>query len=149
MTRTIYRGPKRRIEKVSCVIDHALANGENHTVLHTCEDSQTLIRIVGNVRVVLDGAQVCHLTIQRAPNGNPTYSGSVAESLDQPRGKEFIASDYLAGDVALSPSSNYKDFSFDIKGMRMLTEADTLLFTDKSGAIGGKVSGHFTLFFKE
>ena len=49
----VIRAPKRRIERFrSTVVDAGVAGTETEKVLHTAEDSKTLIRALGRVKLV-------------------------------------------------------------------------------------------------
>lgn len=59
-----FRGPKRRIETISCQISHLSNIAVTNSVLHTAEDTKTLVRTILQLDAVHLHAALEVLTIK-------------------------------------------------------------------------------------
>ena len=129
---------------------------QSSLTLHTCEDSKTLIRAMGNFRLtpINDGIEIGQLTLGIAP-GTVDVSGASAgsQSLDSPVALQEILRmpfhghrDETSGQVQYMGDS----VQFDSKAQRKLKEGDLVrLYHD--GITGSilTISGIVYLWFKE
>lgn len=134
------------------MVINAATSGLVNDVLHTCEDSKTLVRIKGRLvfyqqSVTTDN--VVHTTIRILPGG-------ISISGDEPSETEDLDND--ASDTLLlecltmgGKEDEVVDvWEFDSKAMRKLKVGDQINLTTKANeASWGKVAGTVTLWFKE
>ena len=147
--RLVYRGPKRRIEKVLSRIDHTITNSVTEVVLHTAEDRKTLVRTIVQLDVHLDqktGSSTFSLKLQRAPRGTTIINPSIGESTDIDMAKEEIWS-YTGFVDSVEKSPTF--IMVDLKGMRKLDPGDTLVLSDFGGNLTATMVGTIILIFKE
>lgn len=147
-TKMVRVGQKRRIEKVWGVFNDTATTSNGNIVLHTCEDSKTLVRVVIKIDSVLgSGSPTYNYVIARAPGGTTVTTSTTGNSLDNDAINEFIA--HVSGLILTGSTETLTD-SMDLKSMRKLQVGDTIVLQHKSNVSGGVVfSGSYTLFFKE
>ena len=151
----VIRAPKRRIERFrSTVVDAGVAGTETEKVLHTAEDSKTLIRALGRVKLVgIDSTVTAvnySMILRVNPRGTSVQGIASSESLDNPVAIEEIAR--WSGSVGYDTNGvwNPDVIEFDIKAMRKLRETDEIALAyiaNNSGDI--KLIGDIYLWFKE
>lgn len=143
------RGPKRRIERIRADIYHQSTNSQTSTVLHTAEDSKTLVRIRGQISMMHDDAtdESIWLALGIAPDGVTIVQAATAsETVDQnPADQEllrFSGQSKLDGDKVV--------WEFDSKAMRKMKTGDQIQLKDRSGgADAWFLSGPIYMWFKE
>ncbi len=108
----------------------ALLAAGNQIVLDTIEEEETLVRIVGNVNitplVANPGAVVMYIVVW--PSGTDLWSATIApDVLD---GRDAKAVLWHKTFQSSNDSANADPFiiDFDVKGMRKLSEGDTVEF---------------------
>ena len=143
--------PKRRIEKVHSIVSQALTDGLTFDIVHTAEDSKTLVRSILTVEVI--GVLASNNSFSGAlaikPQGIRVITPAAAESLDNPEPKEVIV---RLGGFLMDNSNNTRvsRYEFDLKGQRKLRPGDELeLICISDANASGVLRADCTLFFKE
>ena len=84
--KTISRGPKRPVERRMSIINIVLSGAEQDFILHTVEDTETLVRTLLDMRVlpIADTlpADAFGLLLEVQPNGVPVALAPAAGSND-------------------------------------------------------------------
>ena len=81
---------KRRIERVTCRVNHSIGSSANYITLHAAEDRKTLIRMVAHLKIytVADKplGETWEAVIISSPAGSNVVSPSLGstEDLDNP-----------------------------------------------------------------
>lgn len=142
------QGPRRRTEKIIGVFNDTATTSSGDIVLHTAEDSKTLVRAIITIRsVAVSGAPTYNYTLQRAPNSTSVYNAITGNDLDKPTSDEHVA--HVTG-LFLANSTEPMTDVIDTKSMRKMSEADTLVLSHKANVASGVTfSGSYTLIFKE
>ena len=151
-----FSGPKRRIERViNQVVTTSFANTLATAILHTCEDSKTLVRMIIKLRVVPLGTTAGDVRalglISVAPGGTSVNVLVSTQSLDTPARKQELWRDTTVYDIrsdigVIMPTK----WDSDIKSMRKLTENDEItLQLIASSVQTWSLIGVIVLFFKE
>ena len=145
--------PKRTVERVRSRIKHSIGTSVGTDVLHTCSESETLIRTIIDLYYLNDGGTAgntydCGLQIELAPAGisidSPAVSG---EDLDQALPKTTIWEHNITGVSGMErPIPIFRD----LKSQRKLKKTDQIrLETIGEVSSQGELVGHITQFFKD
>ena len=151
------RAPKRRVERFFNLIRQVPSTGTTHHVLHTAEDSKTLVRMLIALCVYRTAGASAGFTartgalIHIRPQGVAIYGPSIVSITDQIVGREEIAR-FFCGDTLKTAIGFYPPvlWEADIKAMRKLKENDEIVFSsiaDDSGE--SEINGTIYLWFKE
>lgn len=152
---TVSRAPKRRIEKIRNRINLTMTASSANVVLHSAEDSKTLVRTIIDLMVMYVGTsasfQDWQMLIQRAEGNSATLGAIASQDLDKPATNALIwevsGANFHRSDVGAEP---YFRVQADIKGMRKMKETDSILLSHiASEASVFVVTGQITQFFKE
>lgn len=147
----VYRAPKRRVERVGCVIAHSITNGTATKVLHDCEDRKTLVRAILQLHVVgsADGGNF-QILLHREPKGTSIANPALGESLDEDLAKEEIWRYQAYAANGSTDAANSHTIFVDLSSMRKLDPGDeVVLKTLGAGAATAEITGIVNLFFKE
>ena len=151
-----YRAPKRRIERRGNVIYIGpLSNVLITRVMHTCEDSKTLVRIRGSFRAIQGNAAVgpqVGVTIAVRPGGSAITqaNASFADSLDRDVPDQELYRWTTVFPLMTAPEQATVDVEFDSKAMRKLKVGDEIVLTAISSNVdSAAIAGSFYLWFKE
>lgn len=139
------RGPKRHIEKVISQVHSEITNATTNVILHTSEDSKTLvrIRISGNILGKATGNYGWIVGIE--PNGTAIEAPYAASQLDKDEGPLVI----LRG-AGVSDADSDQMIDVDSKGMRKIKTGDEIVFRHLGdGASIADIGALVTLWFKE
>ncbi len=142
------RAAKRRIETVYSRVSHLSQVAITDTILHTAEDTKTLVRTVLQLTAnhKMAAQENISLALQHQPNGVEVTGLGIAESLDQTRPKALL----WVGMKSSDQNGDVLEFVLDSSGMRKLQEGDTIVLKDVTvQANGYHIAGTVTLFFKE
>ncbi len=153
MSTPVTRAPKRRIEKVRNRLNFTATNSHENRVIHTAEDSKTLVRMIVRLEVqkAITAVADMHLLFQLAPGGIFTITPTISQVLDVPASNMLLTeASFRANVVTAIGEAPIIVYTLDSKAMRKLKENDTIMLStlcDVASAFG--VVGHVTLFFKE
>lgn len=141
-------GPKRRIERKWARVNRALQAAATNAVLYNCDDSATVVRVVGDLTLLSTVATQANWEIILAiePAGTPVSSIGIAEDLDNNE----------AGTTMVRISGSFfqqydrEVFHIDTKGMRKVKEGDQIVLMGICGVNDDiEVIGDLTIFLKE
>ena len=133
------RAPKRTIERRMSILNIALSGAEQDFILHTVEDTETLVRTLLDLRVlpIADTlpADAFGLLLEVQPNGVSVALAPAAGSndLDNATPEQEIA---RWAHVGGQGSEDHFALKADIKAQRKLKTNDTLNLRVKSDASG-------------
>lgn len=142
------RGAKRRIEKVVGHWNDTITNSINNVVLHTAEDSKTLVRLIVQWDAVWGaGAPTYQVTIGKEPGGTAVVGPGTGDDLDNDAPEELLLQHT---GLFVSSSVEPHHVAYDLKGMRKLKPGDEIVMRHVCNNVDGVVfSGSYTLIFKE
>ena len=143
------RGPRRRVQKVVSVASQAISNAQVDTEVHSCEDTETLVRFImsGEIQDLVPAARI-GLLLQRAPQGVANAVPLVGESLRATPGHDWMWHDCRLTDVVMATSTR-RVFE-DLSSMRKLQKGDKLILSSLSNvAVCANLFVTCTMFFKE
>lgn len=138
--------PKRRIEKVYSQVVNTVTNSTTSLVLHTAEDSKTLVRIImdGVWTPITGGAFGWVVAIE--PTGTSVISPGSGTQLDQDMSNLLL----LKGCAGFGTGVENLPVHIDSAGMRKLQTGDEIVFRHLADtATMATFSGTFILIFKE
>ena len=94
-----YRVPKRRIETVYCTITHLSKALVTATVLHTAEDTKTLVRSIIQLscQKLTDGVKNLGFMLECQPNAVEIQGLSITETLDNERSRAMMWQHMVTG----------------------------------------------------
>ncbi len=121
-------------------------------ILDTIEEEETLVRIVGYISfdsLIANPGQIT-AEIKIAPSGTQLGSTVIADTTHEGRdaksilwGTQFASSDDVAGNF-------FHEYEIDVKGMRKLSEGDTVLLVMDASVDNGYVCNlYLTMFYKK
>ena len=129
--------PKRRIERVSAILDHNFGVASSSLTLHTCEDAKTLVRMLVDVQVYSNDtdtdADTWGCAIGISPGGQDVIGASITHTLDNDVGINEItrvvgvSTNYAA---AVNAPMYAERVYRDIKAMRKLRAGDEITWYD-------------------
>ena len=147
---------KRRIERrFSRVFVTALGTTQDNRVLHTAEDSKTLVRTIIKLWVVCDIATAGQYRLDQllsiAPGGVLVANPSISIALDQPERKQVLWREFPLFDVRSDVGTILSLLLYaDLKSMRKMVEGDTIVLSSLATVDSSfEVSGIIVQFFKE
>lgn len=152
MANNQYRlAPKRRIEQIYSNINQAVTNSVGQSVLHTCEDRKTLVRVIARLKLNhFGGSAVSNrvgMCLVKEPQGTAVFSPTAAASLDNTKPDHLL---WQTLTEQKDTSVEGEVIEFDTKGMRKLNVGDELVFRAVgSTADNAVITGSFTFIFKE
>ncbi len=143
-----YRAPRRRIEKVWNRINHVVTNTISVVVLHTVEDSKTLVRSIVQLSVINESvAGFMDINISVAPKATTIAGCSTSEVLDQDDSKHTLLRWFIGQKAS---ALEEKRIEAESKGMRKLQPGDQIILQDKGSAANiATLLGYVQFFFKE
>ena len=151
------RAPKRRIERIKAIIvDASVDSAVETVVLHTAEDSKTLVRALGQILVSpIDTAMTAVNAMQAMltvrPRSTSVANPSVLQVLDDPVPLQEIASWWLEVFMNNSQGQIFHDkVDFDTKAMRKLKEGDEIALAYRATVASDmRLRAIIYLWFKE
>ncbi len=147
------RAPRRSIEKVdNTIVDPAVTQAVVETILHTADESETLVRTIVdlNVLAILDPLAVFSFNIQVAPKGTIVSTPSTAQSLDRRQTTEDILNGMTNTGGIIAAAPGHRRFQIDSSGMRKLKRGDKIVMqTTSNPTLSHAICGTIKLFFKE
>ena len=152
MSKVIYRGPKRQIDRVhSRIVDTSILSSQETVTIYTAEDAVTLIRILAHIIISpIDGAMASPMRgeymIELAPRGVSVATDvSTSQSLDENVPIEEIAR--FPWSVMMDTTSGILQEdrrTIDMKAMRKMKEGDELHFAIVTGKLAISSMGTFS-----
>ena len=151
------RAPKRRIERVkSIIVDGSVDNATETVVLHTAEDTKTLVRALGQFLISpIDTAMTAvngfQLMLKIRPAGVSITNPATTQALDTPVPLQEIASWWAEG---IMNNANGQittgKIEFDTKAMRKLKQNDEVVVSYLATVASDfRLRGIVYLWFKE
>ena len=147
------QAPRRRVERVRSRLNSTLAFTDK--VLHTCEDSKTLVRMLIRLIVYTTGTVTAPASvvghIGLAPGGNAVTSASTTEGLDEDVGINslLLFPAVIQHDITNASGTIVTNVDIDTKLMRKLRAGDEIHLDMALGSGSGNVLGVIDMWFKE
>lgn len=149
------RAPKRRIERIHCDIATTLSTGVTELVLHTVEDSKTLVRVVADLIQYSESnaGTRSKVSLQVQPGSVVVRNPIISQQLDvnAPATMLFEFPMYSYGDTtsATAPAIVIDHIQRDSKAMRKLKAGDEIAMRTIGSSVNGIITGTVELWFKE
>ena len=156
---TKVRAPKRRIERVLNTIDVQVSDAVVIDILHTAEDTKTLVRILADLIAIPKDMASANATpvgismIQLEPSGVTIATPVVAEALDQDPALQEIMQ-FVYGCLTMADPDGAvligQPIHFDTKAQRKLKVGDEITLKSLSDTANSfRLFGVIYLWFKE
>ena len=151
------RAPKRRIERIkSVIVDASVDSAVETVVLHTAEDTKTLVRALGQFRIspidtAMTAVNAMQLMLAIRPRSTSVVNPSVVQVLDDNVALQEIASWWAEVFMNNSQGQIFHDkIEFDTKAMRKLKVGDEVAIAYRATVASDmRLRGIVYLWFKE
>lgn len=143
-----YPAPRRQIERVYSEVYSQATNSNTAVVLHTVEDSKTLIRLKGHISCMHDDAtdETLWMVIHVKPNGVAVVTPATGADLDN----DVPEQELVRCTFQSKTDGDRSVWEFDSKGMRKLKAGDQITLTHQAGGVDAWfVAGPVYMWFKE
>ena len=144
--------PKREVYKVISIVDASLGTSSANIVLHTAEESETLVRTIFDLTFNSGSAAGSEygFIYQRAPNGNVIAGAGHDQNLDDyVQDFDIMRHNGMIGTVTTINAPKDRHLFRDLKSQRKLEKDDTLVLSHVAEVASNiKMYGIITMFFK-